>query len=262
MGAQQSKQNVTINTSQTLSDTATFLQSNSVKISSTNNNYQYLTASFIGAKISGSTIQQLQSISVTNQITGTLSPQSINQLNSQMLSDLQAATTQAATNKPGFLGLGAQNTNFASTVNNAIKVAIDRKITQNNYQTIVNSVFNVQTGELNFDGTTIDNTTVTQSQTIVSNLISTALVNSIINETNNVLAQQNSNVVVSQTSTNAPTGPLQDLASFASSKGGMTSSIVCCAVCCLLIILLGFVWKNGGSEVALKAVNKMPPVIP
>jgi hypothetical protein len=262
MGAQQSKQKVTINTSQTLSDTATFLQSNSVKISSTNNNYQYLKASFVGAKISGSTIQQLQSISATNQITGTLNVNSLNQLSEQLKSDLQAATTQAATNKPGYLGLGAQDTNFASTVNNAMKTAINRTMEQKSYQNIANRVFNVQTGELNFDGTTIENTTVTQSQTIVSNLIATAIVNSIINETNNVLTYQNSNVVVSQTSTNAPTGPLQDLASFASSKGGITSSIVCCAVCCLLIILVGFVWKNGGQDVALKAVNKMPPVIP
>jgi len=261
MGAQNSKQTVTINTSQTLNDTASFLQTNSNKISSTVVNYQALSMDFTGAKISGANIQQLQNISVTNQITGTINTQSLTQLSANMASDLQNATNQASTNKPGFYAFGAQNTNAASTVKNALTVAVSRSLTQQNYQKISQSTFNTQTGTLSFNGATIDNTTVTQSQTIVANVIATALVNAVIQETNNVLASQNSNIAVSQTATNAPTGPLQDLKGLISSPGGMTASFVLCVVCIICLVLIGFVWKNGGSEVALKAVDKMPPVM-
>ena len=171
---------------------------------------------------------------------------------------LQEAVTQSSLNKPSFLAPPSiQVQQDISTTRNAINVAISQTITANNYNQILSRTFNAQTGTLNLSNTTITNSTILQSQKIVSTIIAQSLITSVINATNTYLGSQNSNVTVSQTSTNTSKGPLD----FLQSGPGISCMIACVICCCLLIVLLLFAMQKS-SNVAVVGMNKMPPVPP
>lgn len=262
MGVQNSKHTATVDISQSISTTADLIQKNSQKLNSIVKNQQYLYLDFDGVTITNTTIDQNQKIEVKNQTSGNLNAGSNAMIASQMASDLQSAVEQNSQNKPGFYSIGGLNSNDMTNVKNAMNIAVKQTMTMDNYNKVVSSVFNSQTATIHMKNTTITNSKIVQSQTIVSNVIAEALTRSVIDSANHILTQQKSNVSISQTSVNEPTGPLQDLKGLMSSKGGITSSMVCCCCCLFLLILIGFMWKNGGSNIASKAVNKMPPAIP
>jgi len=192
------------------------------------------------------TISQNQTLSASSQVTGTLTASASSKVLSNIAQSMEPEIVQQTKNSNGWLSLSSSNNKTVNNtkLTNSIHNAIENKITQDNYQNIVNSVFNAQTGEITIDGSIV-NAKIKQDQNLVSNLIAESLLKSVLDATSENLASQGIKLKLTQSTTNENKG----LDSMFSGQNGIILAVVCC-ICCLMSLLsliAGVMMKSGGG---------------
>ena len=235
MGNQVSSTNeVVIDISTALNMTTNIIQNNSSQITQTagrSNQFSFETAEGSNVRIGKFNI--FQKIDGTSQATGEISGTVINQLNVDLKSTLDAAVDQAAQAKSGIFSFGdsVSTTNINKT-KNALNIAIDTVVTQNNWSASVQNVLDINNATITLRGNfTADELPL--DQTLFSSLIARNVIDSIINNANTVLAQNNSNVRVSQRASSSA-------GLFGGSGGmiaGVISSVISLSMCIILLII-------------------------
>ena len=221
------------------------IQKNSQSIASQHVNLQTLKIVMKNVTINGD-ISQNQTLSASSQVSGTLDAAASSKVLSNIAQAMAPDIVQQTKNSRGWLSLSSSNdktvndTNLTNSVNNAIS----NKVTQENYNNIVNSVFNAQTGEITIDGSIV-NGNIKQDQNLVSTLIAESMLKSVLDATSENLVSQGIKLKLTQSTTNESKG----LDSMFSGQTGIILAVVCC-ICCLMSLLsliAGVMMKSGGG---------------
>jgi hypothetical protein len=204
------------------------IQKNSSSIASSNTNIQTLKIRIINSKITGD-IKQTASISTSSEVTGTLIASTASSVLSNIAGAIEAdIKNQASTsNESGAAGTSVSVTKNSTDIEGAVHNAVEQKITQENYNAVVASVLNLQTGEITIDGSIVHGD-ITQTGSIVSNLIAQSLISSVITTANDNLLAGGSKTKLVQSSDTKNKGP--------SETNMIVMAIICC-ICCMMSVM-------------------------
>ncbi len=245
MGNQASSMNyVNIDTSAAVSLATNIIQENSTVITQTSDRSNIFTLETApGSKVKIKTLRSNQTIDATNQATGQINAQIINQLNADIKSTLDAAVDQVAEGRTGLFAIGEKVSTINITrVKNALNVAIDDTITDRNWSTVTQGVVDINNAKIYLDGD-VEIGEVINDQKLVSRLIAKSMIDTIVNNANDILAANNTNVRISQKASSTAglfTGP-----------GGMAASIISSLIIlsiCIVVLIILFKVKGEGKS--------------
>jgi hypothetical protein len=243
MGNRASSTNeVVIDVSTSLSIITTLIQTNSQTIAQTGvNNNIFTLETAEGSYITAKTIRSTQSIDASMQASGEVNATVRNKIGAELKSALDAAIDQSSTASTGIFAFGDKTTTVnKTTTKNAISAAIETLGEQNNWQNIVNSVVNKNEGKIFLRGR-VDVDEIVNDQTLVSKLIAQAVLNTVLDSANEILANNNTNLKITQKA-DSKTGLF-------GGAGGMAASITSSSIiCCICLIVLILVFKLKGSS--------------
>lgn len=185
-----------------------------------------------------------QLIDVTQQITATINEEIINNLQTELMSELDAKLKQQSQASSGILSLFAKPTSTKNTtdIRNAFRTSIQDTITVPTVQKIYQDVLNVQTGKITNEGTIIGDVIIDNK--IIVRLTIVNLIQKVFNNTNKILAENKTGVQVQQ-SAKSSSGEL-----FAMGDTGAQIASVCVCLfimlCCgLLVFMLPKIIDSG-----------------
>jgi hypothetical protein len=231
-----SRNEVVIDVKTALSVVTNLVQNNSSKIVQTadrKNIFTLETADGSNVKITGG-VNIGQTIDATNQATGNIDASIINQMNADLKNALNGAIDQASTAKSGIFNFG----DTVSTVNvnkakNAINIAVDTQITQNNYSELVQGVVDINESKVYLRGNVQIDGGVNVEQQLFSKMIARNVINAVLSNANNILAVNNTDLNIKQKA-DSTSGLFAGGAGTATS---IISSIVSCIICILAFIV-------------------------
>lgn len=194
---------LTIDTSSAFSYAQSTIQSSSQSIGQTNSNANRLTL-VISGNVVTDVFRVQQTIDATTQANAQLDASVLSKMNVELINQLNASISQASNAQAGgggilsFLnGSRAADANNQQTFRNAINQAVSKYTQQTNYQSIVNSVYNTNDSTITVSGN-ITARDFSLNQNIVSTVVTKALLTAIIDEANNVLSSNNTDLQLNQ----------------------------------------------------------------
>lgn len=234
---------VVIDVSTALSIVTNLIQTNSQSIAQTGVNTNTFTLETAeGSVIKAKNIQSFQSIDATVQASGEVNAEIRNKIGADLKSALDAAVDQSSSASTGIFAFGDK----VSTVNktkakNAISASIETIEKQENWQTIVNNIVNKNDAKIYLRGNVTLEEGIVNDQKLVSRLIAKAVLNTVLDNANQVLADNKSNLRITQKA--------DSKAGLFGGTGGMIASIISMvALCCICIIMLIIFMKLKGGK--------------
>lgn len=209
-----------------------------------------------GGVVNGN-VNVTQSIDMKNETSGKLDSSVLTSLSSKLITDLQVAADQAANSTAEWFSTSTAAAENVSVVKNAMEQAVTDRLSVTNYQSILSQTFNLNDGKIMIRGTV--NGDVEIKQGIVATIISTNVLSSIINKTNDILQQSGSNIRVTQNSTSTAKGLNSVIDSWV---GGITTSsiisavILCIIILSLLVVALSPSGQKGISQASNVAASR------
>lgn len=231
-----------IDTTNTMNMLTQNIQTLSQKISSVNTNIQSLDVSCKGCNISGG-ITTSQSISVENQVSGTLDASSNSQVFSNLASSLQSAIDQSASSSTGIgaLGSSSSTTSNFTKLKSATTTNLTTQNLTNSYAKILATTVNLQDQKINLDGSLISGG-VNLNQIIISNVLAQSMIKSTIDSINKSLQSSGATVQLSQKAAATSSG----LEALFTTQNVAISGVVCCiCFCCIALILYELIGTGG-----------------
>lgn len=245
MGNRASSTNeVIIDVSTSLSVVTNLIQTNSQTISQTGTNTNTFTLETAeGSVVRAKSITSTQNIDATVQASGEVSAEIRNKIGADLKSALDAAVDQSSTANTGIFGFGDSTTTVNKTKSkNAISASIETIAKQENWQTIVNSVVNKNEAKIYLSGNVQIEEGIVNDQKLVSRLIAKAVLNTVLDNANQILADNKSNLKLTQKA-DSSTGLFGGTGGMAAS---LISSCVLCSIC--LIVLIIIMQLKGGKK--------------
>ena len=238
--------NSTVNLSQTNKVVSNYLSSISQTASAdaVNINDMELVVGHVG---DGCDINASQNINSSVKAMGQLTSTMTQEIQNRIKADLANQVQQAATAQTGAFATGSSSTNNVSNYTSAVNNIVESNLTDQKQQQIYAKVFNsnrnkITIGDCSSKGFT--QAKVNASQNIVSDLVASAMMDSISKQLNQYDAQVSQSNTTNQTGSATTTGPIQDLfkglndmlstifgAAIAAYLGPFL--IVCCVCLCL-----------------------------
>lgn len=259
MGNKTSTMNkITIDTSTTLKSIQNKMIKNSSATSQSAINMQTLKVRFAPtARVTGGDFTMNQNIRVNQSIFTQITTQLVQDMKTDMQSQLAAAIDQAATSKTDFASTGNANANNISSIKNAINISLENNMTVANVNKAVQQIVNIQNGEITFDGY-IDLRNITLNQEMVIQQCAQTIINTIIDDANSILTAGQTDVQIAQKSSASASG-LGDM--WAALMNTISSifegyTYIAIAVVCLLCIAVIGAAVLLLSPAGQKAINK------
>ena len=250
--------------SQLTSQTSTFIKSNSQKTASAVMNLQSTNLSVVnmGEKCD---IDISQSITLSQQTSGTMNTNSLNDLRSLISTGLQNMATQntAATAQMGS-GIGTQSTSTSdnTTINNDIQSIVNTTCSDSNYNDLVSQTLNKQDAAikiLNCNGK------ITIGQNIVADVIAKNLMESVVTNLQQNQAVANVFNQIAQSGSSSSQGLSGILDSIFSGIQGIFGvgadaaktifAIIACLLCVCCLALLYFGLSPAGQQATTTAAS-------
>jgi hypothetical protein len=245
MGNRASSTNeVVIDVSTALSVVTNLIQTNSQSIAQTGTNTNIFTLETAeGSVVRAKSITSTQNIDTTVQASGEVSAEIRNKIGVDMKSALDAAVDQSSTASTGIFAFGDSTSTVNKTKSkNAISASIDTVAKQDNWQTIVSSVVNKNEGKIYLRGNVQVDEGIVNDQRLVSRLIAKAVLNTVLDNANQILTDNKTNLKITQKA-DSKTGLF-------GGTGGMIGSVISMvALCCICLIVLIIIMKlKGGGK--------------
>lgn len=232
---------LSVDTSASASYVQSTIQNNSASVGQTNINNNQLIVDIAGT-VNADTLSFFQSIDSSTQATAELNAQILSTMNVNLQSQLSAAVTQAANAQSGFFGSRAADADNQQTYRNAVSQAVSKYTKQENYTSVMQSVWNTNTMTVKISGN-VNTKDFAIKQQIVSKVVAEALITAIINETNSVLTSSGTDLEIDQNAS-ASSGTLNPQ----QWVGPLIASAVVSCISLIIILVLMFALKKGKQQ--------------
>lgn len=241
--APSSRNEIVIDVQTSLDVVTNIIQINSSSITQTGTNKNIFTLeSGPDSDIKTKTINIGQKIDASMQASGKISSEILNKMSADLKSTLDAAVDQASTASTGIFAIADK----PSTVNitrtkNALRVGVDTTLKQETYNTLLQSIVNENDATITLNGKWTIEEGIIIDQNLVSKIIGKLVVETVIDNANQVLADNNSKLRITQKA-DSKSGL------FAGGAGMIGSVISMCALCSICLIILIILIKLKGSK--------------
>jgi hypothetical protein len=244
MGNSPSSRNEIVIDVQTSLDVVTnIIQINSSSITQTGTNKNIFTLETgPNSDIRTKKLDITQKIDASMQASGKISSEILNKMSADLKSTLDAAADQASTASTGIFAIADKPTTVNITrTKNALRVGVDTTLKQETYNTLLQSIVNESTSTITLNGKWTDEDGIIINQNLVSKIIGKLVVETVIDNANQVLADNNSKLRITQKA-DSKSGL------FAGGAGMIGSVISMCALCSICLIILIILIKLKGSK--------------
>lgn len=238
--------NSTVNLSQTNQVVSNYLSSISQSASADATNINDMTL-VIGHMGGGCDINASQNINSSVKAVGQLSSTNTQDIRTKIMADLSNQVQQAAQAQTGAFATGSSSTNNVSNYTSAVNNIVQSNLTDEKQQNIYAKVFNknkstITIGDCSSTGFT--QAKLNASQNIVSDLVASAMMDSITKQLNQYDASVTQSNTTNQSGTAKTTGPIQDLFNgiatlFGAKLVGPFIAICCCCLCLCICAFIG-----------------------
>lgn len=194
-------------------------------------------------------INTQQSIDVTQEVSAKLSSEVLINLQAQIIAQLGAALDQAAKSKAGFFATTSSASKNITTIKSAVEGAVKNTLKVSNYNTIVQNTVNVNTQKILILGYMEGD--INNEQNIVARVVANNVITSIINNTNQILADNKVDVQLRQAA-EANSAGIDDIIQ-GWTNGVTISSIALSVVLCIIVSSLLLVALSPSGQ---KGINK------
>jgi hypothetical protein len=241
--APSSRNEVVIDVKTSLDVVTNIIQTNSLSISQTGTNKNDFTlVSGPDSNIKTKTLTIGQTIDAGMQASGTIDASVLNKMSADLKSTLDAAVDQASTASSGIFAIADK----PSTVNitrakNALSVGVDTTLKQSTYNEIVQSTVQLNTATITLNGNWTIEEGIIVDQNLVSRIIAKLVITSVIDNANQYLLDNNSNLNITQKA-DSKSGL------FAGGAGMLGSIISSSLLCCICLIILIILFKVKGGD--------------
>lgn len=189
-----------------------------------------------------------QKIDIDKTVRATIDASTTNLLKEEIQNQLDAQSDQATKTTVGaiFVGLGVVTSEDRQNIKKSVEHAINKKITLENIQSIIDTTINTNDGKIINEGKIVGNVTVDQNIAVTIVIIN--LLNQVFSEANDFLLNNNSNLELKQSSETKFTG----LEGYLLAGSGSSSCLLC--ICC--IIILAFALSPAGQRAVNSASSR------
>jgi hypothetical protein len=193
-----------------------------------------------------------QTIDVSKEITGRLDANLTIDMETKIIDELQLAATQAAKAQSEMLSWGDSEANNLTFIRKILDQSVRDVLSVDNYNEIVDNTVNTNDSTIVING--VYNGDINIKQGIVVDIVVRNVLSSIINRTNKILSQNNSNIRLSQNAEASNKGLNSIVDSI--TGGAKISSIISAVILCIIIMSLLFVALSpAGQKSITKASN-------
>lgn len=194
-------------------------------------------------------INTTQTIDLKSEVSGQLDTQVITNMSTKVISDLKLAADQAAKATADWFSTSTAASENVSVIKNALEQSVTDSLSVQNINTVLSQTYLKNESKIRVNG--VVNGDLNIKQGIVADIIARNIVKSIVNRTNEILSQSNSDLRITQNASAEAKGLTSAIDGFV---GGITtSSIISAVIICIIIISLLFVALSPSGQ---KGINK------
>lgn len=191
-----------------------------------------------------------QKIDVSKTIQARIDANITSQMKDNIQNELNTQVDQSTKTGLGaaFIGLGVVTNNDTQNIKKSFEYAVNKVVTQNNIQSIIDKTININKGELYNEGIITGITGgITINQNIAVSIVIINIINQVFSEANDFLVNNNTDLQLKQASETKFAG----LETYA--LGAIGS--VACLLCCICIAILIFSLSPAGQESSVILAN-------
>lgn len=188
-----------------------------------------------------------QKIDINKTITAKIDANITSKMKDEIQNQLNAEVDQSTKSGMGafFIGVGVVTDEQKQNIKKAFEYAINKKVTQQNIQTIIDKTVSVNNGEITNEGKITGDIKVDQNISV--NITVTNIINQVFDEANDFLVDNNTDLKLKQASETKFAG----LETYALGASGSC----CCLLCCICIAILIFMMSPAGQQSSVVLAN-------